>query len=493
MTLPTESPAPYILTLDIGTSSTRAVLFDSRARAVSGVMAQWPNHLHTGVDGAAEFDPDVLFETVVKVVDEALHQAGPLAGQIGGVAMATFVTNILGLNGAGQPITPIFTYADTRNAADADALRAEFDLSAVHNRTGCRIHSAYLPARFCWLARTRPATFNTVQHWLSVGEYVLWRFLGVRRASYSVASWTGLLNRHTLTWDEEWLARLDLTAAKLSPLADVDQPLQGLIDPWATRWPALKNVPWFPAIGDGAAANLGSGCTGPNRLALTVGTTGAIRAALSQPLERVPEGLWLYRVNRKYALLGGATSEGGNVFAWLNNLLQLPADVEPELAQLPPAAHGLTLLPFIAGERAPGWRDDARAAIHGLTQNTRPIEILRAGLEAVTYRFALIYQTIAPHLSAGHSIIASGSGLLNSPTWMQLVADVLGRPLTASAEKEATGRGVALLALDALGLTDDKPAVLSKTYHPNFEHHPIYQAALHRQLDLYQKLILETS
>jgi gluconokinase len=492
---PVQIASPLVLTLDIGTSSSRAMLFDRHAQPVPGLLVQTPNPLRTTPDGGSEFDPAELLGNVVEVIDQLLQQAGPLASQIRGVAVATFVTNFMGLDAAGQPITPVFTYADIRCAPDAEALRAEFDLATVHDRTGCRIHSAYLPARFCWLARTQPDLLKQVKCWLSLGEYLLWEFFGERRVSYSVASWTGLLNRRELAWDQEWLAHLPVEEAQLSPLVDVDQPLQGLRAEWARRWPALKDATWFPAIGDGAAANLGSGCTGPERLALTIGSTGAMRVAIRHSIQTVPAGLWLYRLNRTYALLGGATTEGGNVFAWLNETLQLPADIERELAQMSPAAHGITVLPFVAGERAPGWHDEARASLVGLSLNTRPLDILRAGLEGVAYRFALIYRSITSELPKEHQIIGSGSALLNSPAWMQIIADVLGRPLTASAEREATSRGAALLALEAIipGVIAANPAATGKTYTPNPDHHLHYQAAIEKQLELYDKLILNTA
>jgi gluconokinase len=192
-------------------------------------------------------------------------------------------------------------------------------------------------------------------------------------------------------------------------------------------------------------------------------------------------------------LLGGATTEGGNVFAWLNDILQLPDNIETELAQMLPAAHGLTVLPFVAGERAPGWRDEARASFVGLSLNTQPLDILRAGLEGVAYRFALIYRSIAPELPKDHRIIGSGSALLSSPAWMQIIADVLGRPLIASAEREATSRGIALLALEALtpGVIAANPAATGKTYTPNPDHHACYQTALEKQIEIYDKLILD--
>jgi gluconokinase len=103
----------------------------------------------------------------------------------------------------------------------------------------------------------------------------------------------------------------------------------------------------------------------------------------------------------------------------------------------------------------------------------------------------LIHQRLAPHLPPEHQLIASGSGLLNSPVWVQIMADVLGRPVIASAEKEATSRGVAVLALEALGLARDLPAALGRVYQPDETHHAHYQEALNKQVELYNKLIVE--
>jgi gluconokinase len=486
-----QAEPPFILTLDIGTSSTRALLYDRQARPVAGVLAQVPTRLSTTPDGGAELDPAEILAGVSSAIDQALHLAGPLARHIGGVALDTLVTNIMGLAEDGRPVTPIFTYADTRSNPDAAALRQAVDPAEVHARTGCRIHSSYLPARFRWLARTQPERLAAVKHWVSIGEYLDETFLGRRRVSFSVASWTGLLNRHELAWDTAWLAHLPLTMDQLSPLVDVDQPLVGLKAEWAARWPVLKAVPWFPAVGDGAAANIGSGCTGQHKVALTIGSTGAMRVALDQTITAVPDGLWLYRVDKRRALLGGATTEGGNVFGWLHDILQLPPDPEAALAALSPAEHGLTMLPFVAGERAPGWRAEARASLIGFSLNTRPIDILRAGLESVAYRFALIHQRLIPHLPETHQIIASGAALLSSPTWLHIMADVLGRPLLASAEYEATSRGAAVLALEAMGLADDPLAAVGETYQANRDHHARYQAAFQKQIEAYNRLIVD--
>jgi len=481
------------LAIDIGSSSTRALLYDASGTAIDGVVAQERYELRAAADGTSEDDPDAAIARIARCVDAVLSRAGPLASRIGAVAVDTFVSSLMALDSAGRPLTPLITYADTRNAADADALRASLDEREILDRTGCPVRSSYWPARLAWLRRVRPEMWRTVARWISLGEYLEARLFGHYRVTFSVASWSGLLDRRRLTWDQPLLGVLGVSVDSLSPLVDVDEPLQGLVDPYAARWPALRGVPWFPAVGDGAAANVGSGCTDHSRVALTVGTTGAMRVVQAE-VEQVPAGLWCYRLDRRHALLGGATSEGGNVYAWLCRTHHLPdaAETEVALAALQPDSHGLTVLPFFAGERSPDWAGNVQATIHGLTFATTPLQILRASLEAIAYRFAVIEQRLCSKADCRHRLVASGHALLQSPAWMQIVADVTGRHVVATAEQEATSRGAAVLALRALGVLpsiEETPAADGAIYEPDDARHAVYQAAIARQRRLYDRLI----
>jgi gluconokinase len=302
-----------------------------------------------------------------------------------------------------------------------------------------------------------------------------------------------MLNRRTLTWDAETLALLPVREEQLSPLVDITDVFRRLRPEYATRWPALAQVPWLPTVGDGATANLGSGASTPESIALTVGTTGAMRVVVADPIPTVPAGLWIYRVDRRRALLGGALSNGGSVFDWMRHTLALSdvRDLEVAVGALAPDEHGLTILPFLVGERSPGWAPDATATISGLRQNSTPIEILRAGLESVAYRFAQIFAGLAPQVPQAKHFIASGGGLLRSPAWTQIMADVLGMPVVASAEHEASSRGNALLALEVLGVIDNAarlPGLADVTYTPDAGAHQIYTRAVARQRDLYRRL-----
>jgi len=486
---------PLVLTLDLGTSSTRALLFDGQGRQVEGVEARAPYTVRTTPDGGADLDPTVVFEAVASCLDEATAQAAARRLEIAAVGACSLASSLVGV-ADDEAITPIYTWADTRPAADAAALKREFDETAVHERTGCVIHPSYLPARFRWLQRTAPDLLARAHRWMSLSEYVYWRLFGQAVCSLSIASWTGLLDRRRLTWDEAWLQHLPLHSDQLSPLGDADTALRGLHPPYAARWPTLADVPWFLALGDGAGSNLGSGCTTPRRIAINAGTSGALRVVTAGTPDRVPAGLWCYRVDRRRALVGGALSNTGNVFQWLRQTLQLgePEEIERQLAEAEADGHGLTVLPFLAGERAPGWAGHARAAFVGIGWHTRPIDLLQAGLEAVAYRFALIYALLTEAIAGGEEIIVSGGALLSSPAWTQILCDVLGRPVIASAEPEATSRGAALIALEALGaLADagDAPTALGATFEPRPDRHARYREACERQRHLYRKLIVE--
>jgi len=450
--------------------------------------------IQTTSEGAAEADPAALLELAFSCLDTVIHQARPFKFQIGGVATCTFVNNILGVDEKNRPLTPLTTYADTRAEGEVARLKSDFDETLMHDRTGCRFHPSYLPARFRWLVRARPHLFGQVNRWISIGEYLELKLFGETMVTYSVASWTGLLDRFNLTWDSQLLAGLPIRKEQLSPLTDVNQPRRGLRFGFAERWPVLAEVPWFPAVGDGAAANIGSGCISSRQVALTMGTTTALRVILNTPVHHLPAGLWCYRVDGRRSLLGGALSEGGSVYAWMKTVLNLAShpSLEDALAGMDPDSHGLTVLPFLAGERAPGWAGHARSTVHGLSLATTSLDILRAGMEAVAYRVSLVFDLLRPMIPGDPQVVASGGALLHSPAWLQIVTDVLGRPVAVSGVEETSGRGAALLALEALGVLDQlegAPHFMGSIYNPDPRRYVRYRQGMERQQALYEKLV----
>jgi gluconokinase len=438
-------------------------------------------------DGGAELDPETLLGHVASTIDQVVADRPP---PIAAVAVSTFWHSLIGVDSAGKPLTPVYLWLDARSRSEMDVLRNRLDERAVHARTGCVLHWSYWPAKLSWLARTQPSLVRQVARWVSFGELVVERFTGARGVSVSMASGTGLLDVHRGDWDPEMLGVLGLEPDRLGPLVPLTS------NGTTTRWPALSGVPWLPAVGDGACSNLGAGCVTPDRFALMIGTSGAERAAWTPDTDfAIPWGAWCYRIDERRAIIGGALNDGGSLFDWLRGALQLPEleAAEQEVAAMEPDSHGLTVLPFWAGERNPGWADDARGAIVGMRLHTRPIDILRASLEAVALRFAEIDGILHNALPEAAEVIATGGALLHSTAWMQIIADALGRPLLASSEAEASSRGACLLALEALGLLevrlDEMRPEVTRRFEPVVAYTERYRAALDRQRRLYDALL----
>ncbi|HYX50123.1 MAG TPA: FGGY family carbohydrate kinase, partial [Ktedonobacteraceae bacterium] len=196
---PPESP--YVLALDIGTSSVRALLFDSSGIAVPNMLAQHTYALNTSIEGEVSVDADMLVDRVAQCIDEVLAAAGSLVSNIKAVATDTFWHSLLGIDASGRPVMPLLTWEDTRPARAAAELRTQLDENAIHKRNGVRIHASYWPAKLRWLATAQPELFKRAAQWLSFGEYLHRQFLGRSVCSLSMASGTGMLVTHTCTWD----------------------------------------------------------------------------------------------------------------------------------------------------------------------------------------------------------------------------------------------------------------------------------------------------
>jgi gluconokinase len=420
-----------VLALDVGSSSVRAQRFDERAEPLDELRREL----------SVSSDPDEIVRLVRSVV------AGR-DGEVDAVGTSCFSHSLLALDRKGRPLTPVLGWRDIRSAPAAERLRQRLDPAAVHLRTGAFLHPSFWPAKLAWLAETEPALFAEASSFVSFSEYLL----GTRTTSLSMASGTGLLDLVSGRWDEELLEVLALDEERL-PLVG-DEPI------------------WL----DGACSNLGAGCTGRARAALMVGTSGALRILYETERPAPQPGLFLYRLDGRRVLEGGALSDGGNLYAWLGETLAAsPREARDD--------HGLTFLPFLGGERSIGWDPEARGTLHGLTFETTSGDIRRAALEGVALRFATI-AAFFPHLE---EVVATGGALMRAPEWIQLMADGLGRRVVASAVPEASLRGAAVAALERLG-NETPAAPLGDVFEPRQERAEAYRSALERQQRLYEVL-----
>ena len=491
-----SSSEALVVTLDIGSSSVRTLLFDHQGQQQDGYGEQVGYHFTASPDGGVELDPSQLLDVTLRTLYRIHEQVTATGRKPTSVGFSCFWHSLMGVDRAGQPTTPLLHLFDTRSAKQVQALAARLDSKRVHARTGCVPHSSYWPAKLLWLRQTRPEAVRATDRWISFSEYLFLKLFGVATASTSMVSATGLWNQAANDYDDELLEALAVDTLHLCPWGEMDQPPSALLEPYRSRLTAFNGIPWFPAWGDGACDSVGSGCITPDRFALMVGSSGALRAVCPQPDVQLPYGLWCYRVDRGRFVLGGSISNGGDVYDWIHRTFALadPAETEKELETLPPGAHGLVLLPFLAGERSPYWRSDLRAAITGLSLSTRAIDVLQAALESVALRFREIFGLMTDTLGQPNDVIASGGGLLRSPAWTHMIADALGRPVTTCLEPEATSRGAALLALERLGVIQHiagSAPRLGAVNQPRTEHCAAYADLLARQRLLFQKLFSE--
>ena len=433
-----------VLALDVGSSSVRAQVFDERAEPVDELRQE-----EYGGD-----DPDEIVRLVRKAIS---GRAGDVA------AISCFGHSLIALDAHGRPLTPVLGWRDTRSAPAAERLQARVDPDAVHARTGQFVHSAFWPAKLLWLAETEPEVFGGAARFVSCADYLAAELAGAEpAASPSIASGTGLYDLTARCWDEELLDAVGVDEERLPALSDA--PAGG----------------WYPAILDGVCANLGAGCKG-GRAALTIGTSSALRVLRETGRPEPRPGLFTYLLDDRRLVDGGALSDGGNLVAWLGRTVGPPAG---SLDGRGPDDHGLTFLPFLAGERSTGWNPEATGSIAGISLATTPLDLRQAAMEGVAFRLAAIAELL-PEIE---QVVATGGALMHDRPWVQIVADALARPVTMSLVPEASLRGAAVAALERTGY-GPADAPLGETIEPRESLADAYRSARERQESLYEVLV----
>jgi gluconokinase len=441
--------SPIILALDIGTSSVRAALYDGEARLIPRTSVKIEYSFTATVDGGSEIDTAHAINRVVAAIDQVLEKTIKIKAAIEYVASCSFWHSLVGVDAKGKHTPVVLGWADTRSRAITDVLKKRFDESVIHNRTGARFHSSYWPAKLMWLRSEFPDAFSKAAGLLSFSDLLSLRFFGEMATSVSMASGTGIFDIRKCTWDPELIRFLKIKQAMLPAVAAEGQTFR-LNGKFAKRWPRLARSRWFPAIGDGAADNIGSECVTRDRAVLMIGTSGAMRVAYKgEPPTYIPDGLWCYRIDRKRVILGGALSDGGNLYAWMKKNLNLPKDAEQQIANRRLGGTGVTVSPYFHGERSTRYREDARGSISGLTASRDSVDILQAALESVAYRFAEILRQLNSVVKV-KEIVASGGALRDSPVWTQIISEVLGRDVVMSKVRESSLRGAVMNLLPNL-------------------------------------------
>lgn len=454
----------YFLGLDIGTGGCRAGLFDLQGRLISLATKEYP--LIQPRPGWAEQEPEKVYEAACRAVRECVELSGVKTTSIAGLGLSSVFHSLILLDRQGNCLSNALIWADTRSLKQAEFLKGDDNGFRIYSRTGCRVHPMYPLAKILWFKEERPEVFREAAKFISLKEYILFRWLGRLVIDQAVASTSGLLNIHTLRWDEECL---DILGIKIESLSEVVQPqeLVGRLKGEVARELGLpEGLPVVIGAGDGMLSNLGSGACGPGQVVAMVGTSGAVRVFENKPLIDPQGRTWCYAFTDKYWVVGGAINNGGIVYRWFrDNLAEKEAEealnkgleayeILNELAsRVGPGAGGLIFLPFLTGERSPHWNPEARGVIFGLGLHHGKPHLVRALMEGVIYRMYSVFEAIVDLVGEPQEVRATG-GFTRSKVWCQIMSDVFGYPIKVPEVTEASAFGAALMAMWGLGFIE---------------------------------------
>jgi len=449
--------AAYILALDQGTTSSRAIVFDRSGRIVS--MAQREFTQHFPRPGWVEHDPVEIWDTQLATAVEAVGRAGLTAADIDAVGITNQrETTVVWDRETGRPLHPAIVWQDRRTSAYCDQLRARGHAAMIRERTGLVVDAYFSATKLKWVldnvpeARQRAeagrVAFGTVDSWL------LWNLTrgAVHATDVTNASRTMLFDIHTLQWDGELLRLFDIPASVLPEV----RPSSGVFGHATALFPGHP-LPVAGIAGDQQSALFGQMCTEPGMVKNTYGTgcfmlmnTGHTPVASSNNL--LTTVAWQIGCETHYAL-EGSVFIGGAVVQWLRDglgIIQRSGDVEA-LARSVPSSDGVCVVPAFAGLGAPHWNADARGTIVGLTRGSGSGQIARAALESIAFQTQEVLLAMELDSSIPIRELRVDGGATANDLLMQFQSDILAVDVIRPAVTETTAQGAAYLAGLATG------------------------------------------
>lgn len=483
-----------VIAIDVGTSSARAGIVDEQLNIRS--IAARPYRLSTPRPGFAEQDPEEIFHAVSASIQDCLHGARDV--DIIGVCLDTAMHSFLPLDNQGNPLTNAWTWADMRAVRTASRLAENAEAAAdLYQRTGCPVHAMYFPAKALWLREEDPRTFARADVFTSIKGYLLMRLTGIHVEDLAIASGYGLLNIKELKWDDEALAVAGLKKDRLPHLVEPRHVVGPVTTDLATRWGLARQLPVVAGGSDGPLANVGAGCVRDRDMAITVGTSSAVRMFTSKPTVDTAGRTWSYYLGDDTWVVGGAINGGASSLTWMREAFPGLTDakgrdghaqIDRMAAATPAGSDGLLFAPYLAGERNPGLQGEARGYMVGLSLHHSAKHFVRATMEGIAYQIAWVYHSVADVAGEPQNVRLTG-GFIGSSVWPGIVADVLGRPLAVPAEKEGSLIGCAAFGLSALESRLDWRDMVAQipvrtVIEPNMANHALYA----RHLDVYKEV-----
>ena len=489
-----------MLGVDIGTTNIKAALYTYSGKEVFVKSATYS--LHTDAFGAATQSAHEMKEKTFQVIRESTAECSKNGWKISFLSFSAAMHSLMAVDDKGEPISPVFTLGDRQAEPYLADLKDEASPSLYHN-TGTPLHPMTPFVKLYGLKITSHEMMQKAHKFIGVKSFILYQFFGVYVTDYSIANATGLWNMHTLSWDKEALKIVGISENKLPKLVPTTEVLRGMNENAALVSGLDQKTPIVIGASDGCLANLGVNAIEQGQVALSIGTSGAIRTVTDRPLTDKNERTFCYALTEDLWVIGGPVNNGGVVMDWAMHRFVETEDSERiveskesrfeqmmhQVDSAPLGADQLFFHPYLVGERSPVWRSDAKGSFFGLDIHHQNEHMLRAVLEGINLNLYAVYIAIAEVIGADAKEILVTGGFTKSDTWLQMIADIFGVELVITEVFENACLGAAVLGLYALGENKDfsdlnQMIPIGKRIKPTKTHHQFYQ----RHFEKYQKL-----
>jgi len=448
---------PYVLGIDIGTGSTKALAIDYGGKVIRS--AQHYYETTNPSQGFSEQDPVKIWEAFKKCINEitiATAQAPVL------ISLSSCMHSIILLGETNDSISPLITWADTRSEKIAYDLRTSPTAEKIYRETGTPIHAMSPLCKIIWFRKNAPGIFEKASKFISIKEYIWFKIFNCYEIDYSIASATGLFNIAKFDWDQDALDLCKINSSQLSKPVQTSF-VRTALSPSAS---SLLNIPadtsFCIGASDGSLALVGSNAILPGVAALTIGTSGAVRIASASPIYNFPSMNFNYLLDNKIFICGGAINNGGNVLDWIfKTFFQNPQPDEKaykhifeNIADVQPGCNGLIFLPYIYGERAPIWDEESCGVFFGIRSYHSPAHFARAAIEGICFSLLHVLEHIDTPFAPIVQLNVSG-GIIHSYTWLQILADISEKKIQVVTTGDASALGAAVLGMRSTGIIND--------------------------------------
>lgn len=470
----------FMLGLDIGTTSTKAVLFSENGEVIQQENIGYP--LYTPDISTAEQNPEEIFQAVLKAISNITAQHPEK--QLMFISFSSAMHSVIAMDENDQPLTPCITWADNRSEAWAHKIKDELNGHEVYRRTGTPIHPMSPLAKIAWIVGEQPDIAAKAKKYIGIKEYIFKKLFNKYAVDYSLASAMGMMNLTTLDWDDEALAIAGIKREQLSELVPTTRIFNNC-DPGLARLMGIESqTPFVIGASDGVLSNLGVNAIRKGEIAVTIGTSGAIRTIIDEPQTDEEGRIFCYCLTEKHWVIGGPVNNGGMVLRWIRDEL---ASAEVETAKrlgidpyevltkiaggVRPGSDGLLFHPYLAGERAPIWNPDVRGSFFGLTMSHKKEHMIRAALEGVIYNLFTVFQALTECMDGPVTRVQATGGFARSEVWRQMVADIFETEVVVPESFESSCLGACILGLYSLGKIESFE-VASHMIGSTFKHTP---------------------